>query len=109
MLPHYCQKISLHQLEYEVEIELVRGSNNSVQFDYVWMVDLFQYLNFAVSALSVDVIAKGSKHFFKSDKLPIGFVLGFPDMAVCSTSYQISNFVHLKDVSIYFFRHLNYK
>lgn len=73
------------------------------------MMYFLKNLHLSVCSLSIDVVAKCSKYFFEGIMTMSYFIFDFPNMPICSTSYQLSDFVFLCDVRVDFFRHLNYK
>lgn len=57
-------EICFHEFEYQVQIFIVLGSNDSVKFDDVFVINLVEKDDFAVGTLSISGVLKGIEYFF---------------------------------------------
>ena len=64
-LPHHCQQVSFHQLKHQIEVFFIAGCDHPLQFYYVFVMQLLQYLHLPVGALCVDVVSKSAEHFLE--------------------------------------------
>lgn len=106
-VPHDCQQVSLHQLKQQIEVFSIAGSNHPLQFYYVLVAHLLQYLHLPVGALSVDAVSKSAEHFLEGIWLALVATLHLPDVAVGAAAHQFSDSEKLEDVGVDVFRHLN--
>jgi hypothetical protein len=74
-----------------------------MQFYYVRVIHFLQNLHLSISSLRIDVVPKSPEDFLQSKGTVSYLVLHFPNMTVRSTTHQLSDFVFMADMAIYFF------
>ena len=107
-VPNNRKQICLHQLENQIQILLVIGTQHLMQFYYIRMRYFLQNLDLSVRTLCINIVPKCPENLFKGVGTFGDLVLHFPDMPVGPTSHQLVYLVFLCDMLVYSFRHLNY-
>ena len=71
-----------------------------MQFYYVRMIELCQYLYLSISPLCISIVPECSKNFLQSILFLGKFVLHFPYMAISSAAHQLADFILCLDMGI---------
>lgn len=97
-------EVSVHELEDEVNVAGWEGGENLVEFDDVWVVDLFEDGDLSESPLGVGAVLEGFKDLFKREEFG-GFVWfgDLPNVAVGTRAEFLQYFVPFGNVVVYFF------
>ena len=64
-VPDDCEQVCLHQLKNQIDVFFVAGANDPLQFYYVFVLELLQYLHLSIGALCVDVVSKSTEYFLE--------------------------------------------
>ena len=78
-------EICFHELKDQVQIFIILGSNNSVQFYNIFTINLVKKDDFAIGTLSVSGVLKGIEYIFYSKEFTCFNLINFPDMSVGTT------------------------
>ena len=90
--PYQSEKIDVHMLKYEVDIDVIIGANDLLQLDDVGVSELHEKHDFAIGALSVGGVIKSIEIFFKGFYFFIFVVNYFPDVSVGPGTYFFEYF-----------------
>lgn len=89
-------------LEDEVNIFVVLGPDDVIDFDDVFVFELFEEHDFAVGSLSIGGVGKGVEVFFEGFQLLCLAVSHFPHNPVGSTSDFLYWLIQSQYVRLYF-------
>jgi hypothetical protein len=92
-------------LKHKVQIALICGLDDFMQFDNIFMLHLMKKRNFTVGSLGISGVLKGVKYFFKGLNLLGLFISDFPYMTVGATAEEFFGFVELKHMGFDVFGH----
>jgi hypothetical protein len=107
ILSDKCMKVYIHVFEDKINVFVILGSDDVINFDDILVFELFEEHDFAVGSLGISGVGKGVKILFKGFKL-FGFAVSdFPDDSVSSTSNFLNGFIQGQHVRLYFVRHSN--
>ena len=107
ILSNKCMKVNIHVFEDEINVLVILGSDDVIDFDDILLFELFKEHDFSVGSLGIGGVGKGIKIFFKGLKL-FGFAISdFPDDSVSSTSNFLNGLIQSQHVRLYFVRHSN--
>jgi hypothetical protein len=102
-------QISFHNLEDQVQISVVFGTNRLDQFDDMGVLELREESHFSVGALGICGILECIKDLFEGDRRSSASIESSPDVAISSASHQFFGFVKSKDVIVNLFAHSKWK
>ena len=87
--PDDSMQVSIHEIEHEVDITIVFGSNHVLQSDYILMTrQLLQKDNLAEGPLGIRSILESVEVLLQSNDLLRPLINGLPDDTVGSLSYR---------------------
>lgn len=86
-------KVSIHILKYNINIFSILSNKYFVKFDNILMMKLHENSYFSISPLCISRIMKCIEIFFKCFNLFCFSIDDFEDMAICSTTYFLYNFI----------------
>ncbi len=105
--PYNRMQICFHKLKHQVQVLLILGLEDSVQFDNILMIELFQNGHLAISPLSINRVTKRIEYFFECESFAGAFLLYFPDVAVGTAAHLLVEGVFAEDVGFDLFGHGN--
>lgn len=79
-------QVCFHILENQIQILIILGSDDIVQFDNVGMIEFMQKYDLSIGPLGVCGMLESIKYFFESEDISGFFVVDFPDMPIGSTA-----------------------
>jgi hypothetical protein len=79
-------EVGFHELEDQVEVFVIVGFDDVVEFDDVGMVEFVEEDNFSVGALGIGGVLEGIEYFFECEGFPSFFIIDFPNMSICATT-----------------------
>ena len=83
-------QVSIHEVEYEVNIAIIFSSDHILQSDYIFVAGQFlQKDDLTKSSLGICGVLKSVEVLFKSDNFLSSLINGLPDDTVCSLSCEI--------------------
>jgi hypothetical protein len=85
VLPNNAVQVDLHVLEDKIDILVVLGSNDIVQFDYVLMIELLQKHDLTVGPLRIRRVLKGVEYFLQGQYGTCFLITNLPHMPVGPT------------------------
>ena len=86
-------EIGFHELKNKVQIFIIFGLDDSMQFDNILVINLMQEDNFAIGALGVCGVLEGIEYFFECEEFAGFDLVDFPDVTVGATADFFEEFV----------------
>ena len=99
-------KISLHEIEYEINVFIILCTDKVLQSDNVGVsVQFSKKNNLSKGSLGIGCILKGIKNLFDGNNIFCLFIDGLPDNSIGSLSQLLKYLKFVEDMWLNFFRH----
>ena len=102
ILANESVEVDIHELEQDVDIPLVVGTDHLFQLHNVRVLELLQKHYLSVGSLGICGVLKCIKVFFESEGTMTTSLGHFPDDPVGPAAYFLDYFEALCDVAFYF-------